>query len=193
MISPQRRREATIIGAAALAVTDRAARAAAAVDGADALSPSAVAALEAMRHFLVDPTLEQLRSVLGLTHSGAVRLVDRLCDAGLAQRVPGPDARSRVVRLTLAGEERASSIELARTSAVDALARGLSAAERATLVDLLSTVLGNVVATKDVGAWTCRLCDIHACGRPAGRCPAANAASRRFGSAADPGRDAADS
>ena len=34
-----------------------------------------------------------------------------------------------------------------------------------------------LVRTKDGGAWTCRLCDLDACGRPAGRCPAANAAA----------------
>ncbi|MGV2386825.1 MAG UNVERIFIED_CONTAM: MarR family transcriptional regulator, partial [Thermobifida fusca] len=80
-------RVANVLGALALAVTDRTSAAIAAAAG---QSVSAAAALSAMHHFLDRPTLDQLRRVLGLTHSGAVRLVDRLVDAGLVTRGPGP-------------------------------------------------------------------------------------------------------
>jgi DNA-binding MarR family transcriptional regulator len=176
-----RLRDATILGAAALAVTDRAMTAAASED---ALSPSTAAALSALRHFLNDATLDQLRSVLGLTHSGTVRLVDRLCDSGLTTRGPGSDGRSRIVRLTERGAEIADEVTEERLSAIDALTTGLSTAEKRTLVELLGRVLANVVATKDGGAWTCRLCSVSACGRERGLCPTANAASERFGPAA---------
>jgi hypothetical protein len=45
-------------------------------------SDSASAALSALYHFPGRPTVDRLGQVLGLTHSGAVRLVDRLADAG---------------------------------------------------------------------------------------------------------------
>ena len=44
--------------------------------------------------------------------------------------------------------------------------------------------MANLVAAKEGGGWICRLCDLQACGRPQGECPAANAARARYG---DPG------
>lgn len=181
MIPAERLRDATILGAAALAITDRSV---AAAQSPDAPSASAAAALSALRHFLDGATLDQLGSVLGLSHSGAVRLVDRLCESGLAQRGPGSDGRSRCVTLTEWGTRLADEITAARLGVIDALTAGLSATERRTLVELAGRVLANAVATKDHGAWTCRMCSISACGRERGLCPAANAATKRFGSAA---------
>jgi DNA-binding MarR family transcriptional regulator len=177
----ERERHATVLGAAALAITDRAAAALATVTTPTA---SAAAAVSAMRHFLERPTLDQLRRVLGLTHSGAVRLIDRLCEAGLTERHVGRDGRSREVVLTASGERLADEITAARLAALDGLTAGLTETEQRTLVDLLGRVLANVVDTKNEGAWTCRLCDTLACGRRDGLCPAANAATRRFGGAA---------
>src|SRR4029079_1367933 len=57
----------------------------------------------------------------------------------------------------------------------------LSPDDHRALHDLTSRLVAALVRTKDGGAWTCRLCDLDACGRPAGRCPAANAAAERFG------------
>jgi rubrerythrin len=37
------------------------------------------------------------------------------------------------------------------------------------------------VRNKDGGAWICRLCDLEACDRAAGRCPTANAAAAKYG------------
>ena len=68
-------RQANLLGALALVITDQSAQAVAAAAG---QSVSAAAALSALHHFLDRPTLDQLHKVLGLTPSGAVRLVDRL-------------------------------------------------------------------------------------------------------------------
>ncbi len=181
MKKSERLRHATVVGAASLAIADRAS---AAATSQDAPSASAAAALSALRHFLHDATLDQLRNVLGLTHSGTVRLVDRLCRYGLATRAPGSDGRSRRVSLTERGAQLADEITAERLSAIDTLTEGLSTVEVETLVELLGRVLANVVATKDGGAWTCRLCSVSACGRERGLCPAANAATERFGAAA---------
>ena len=104
-------RQANLLGALALVITDQTAEAVAAAAG---QSVSAAAALSALHHFLDRPTLDQLRKVLGLTPSGAVRLVDRLADAGLVTRGTGDDGRSRSVVLTEAGKRVAQQITAAR-------------------------------------------------------------------------------
>jgi DNA-binding MarR family transcriptional regulator len=171
-------RQANVLGALALVITDQTAQTVAAVAG---QSVSAAAALSALHHFLDRPTLDQLRKVLGLTHSGAVRLVDRLVDAGLVTRGAGDDGRSRSIALTDAGRQVAERLATARAALLtDALA-GLSATERQTLHTLMGRVMANIVDRKDGGAWICRLCDLDACGRAAGHCPAANAAAVKYG------------
>lgn len=170
--------EANVLGALAQAVADHSERTVAATGG---HSPSAVAALCALHEFLDRPTLDQLRRVLGLTPSGAVRLVDRLADAGLVTRGPGADRRSRAVELTDEGRRVAADLAATRARTLEGLLDGLSGNERTTLHALLGRVMANVVAAKDGGPWICRLCDLTACGRSDGHCPAANAAARRYG------------
>jgi hypothetical protein len=77
-------------------------------------------------------------------------------------------------------------VTAARAAAVAGLLSGLEPDDHQNLHRLSASLMAALVATKDGGAWTCRLCDLHACGRPAGRCPAANAAAARF--AAQPRR-----
>jgi DNA-binding MarR family transcriptional regulator len=169
---------ANVLGAFALAVDDRAALAVAQAGG---LTGTDAAAVSALYHFLDRPTLDRLRAVLGLTHSGAVRLVDRLSDAGLVTREPGMDGRSRSVRLTPAGREAAEAMTAARAATLTELIRGLSTRQRSDLTVLLAQLMAGVVAGKDGGAWICRLCDTTACGRAEGRCPTANAAADKYG------------
>jgi DNA-binding MarR family transcriptional regulator len=170
-------RQANLLGALALVVTDQTAQAVAATAG---QSASAAAALSALHHFLDRPTLDRLRKVLGLTPSGAVRLVDRLADAGLVTRGQGDDGRSRSVALTEAGERVAEQITAARAALLTDALGGLSPAERQTLHTLMGRVMANIVHSKDGGAWICRLCDLDACGRAAGQCPTANAAAAKY-------------
>jgi DNA-binding MarR family transcriptional regulator len=171
-------REANVLGALALVVADQTARTVAAATG---QSASAAAALSALHHFLNRPTLDQLRKVLGLTPSGAVRLVDRLADAGLVTRGAGDDGRSRSIALTEAGERAAEQVTATRAALLTDALDGLSPTERQTLHALMGRVMANIVHSKDGGAWTCRLCDVNACGRAAGHCPAANAAAAKYG------------
>ncbi len=88
------------------------------------------------------------------------------------------------VSLSPRGARLADEITTARLDAIDALTAGLSATEKRTLVELAGRILANVVATKDGGAWTCRMCSVSACGRERGLCPTANVATKRFGAAA---------
>ncbi len=170
-------REANLLGALAAAITDRASAAVAAAAG---QSLSAAAALSALHHFLDRPTLDQLRKVLGLTPSGAVRLVDRLEDAGLVTRGPGDDGRSRSVALTEEGREVAIRISAARAAVLSDVLDELSTSERDKLHSLMGRLMASIVSGKDGGAWICRLCDLDACGRASGQCPAANAAAAKY-------------
>ena len=78
---------ANVLGAVALAV---AGQIPVTVTPGGGRSDSSAAALSALYHFPGPPTVDRLGQVLGLTHSGAVRLVDRLAGAGLVERAPGP-------------------------------------------------------------------------------------------------------
>ena len=173
--------EANVLGALSLAVSDQIANTVAAATG---LSGTAVAALSALHEFLDRPTVDQIRRVLGLTPSGAVRLIDRLADAGLVARGPGKDGRTRAVILTRAGRTAAAAAAEARLGYLTDSLSTLTPSERATLGSLLDRVMTTVVDRKDGGAWICRQCDLAACQRADGRCPAMNAAmARRAGSA----------
>lgn len=169
--------EANVLGALSLVITDLTAEAVAAAGG---QSVSAAAALSALDQFLDRPTLDQLRRVLGLTPSGAVRLVDRLAGAGLVERGPGSDGRTRSVVLTDAGRRAAERIAEARADLLTGFLDELSPTDRRDLHRLLGRVMATVVRAKDGGAWICRLCDLTACGRPAGHCPAATAAAAKY-------------
>lgn len=177
---------ANVLGALALIVTDRTDNAIAAAAG---QSVTAAAALSALHHIVSRPTVDAIGRVLGLSPSGAVRLVDRLAAAGYVTRGPGPDGRSRSVALTRKGQRAAGRVSAARADVLATALSGLSTVEREQLHGLLGRVLGALVTEKvdtapGEGGWTCRLCDTAACGRPNGACPAANAAEtakRRIG------------
>jgi DNA-binding MarR family transcriptional regulator len=174
-----------VLGAVALAVADQVS---VAVTPPGGRSDSAAAALSALFHILDQPTVDQLCRVLGLTHSGGVRLLDRLAGAGLVERGPGADGRSRSVRLTAAGRRAALRVSDRRIDYLTSLLADLSPAQTHALHDLLGRVMGQVVSHKEGGAWICRMCELRACGRDAGICPAANAAAVKFGTQAPGGQ-----
>ena len=171
-------REANVLGAIALVVTDRTSDAVSAAAG---QSLTAATALSALHQFLEQPTIDMLRRVLGLTPSGTVRLVDRLAEAGYVTRGPGADGRTRSVRLTRKGQRVAARIAAERAAVLSTALSDLSPTERAALPGILDRILAALVRDKldrgVGGGWTCRLCDTNACGRPLGRCPAANTAA----------------
>jgi MarR family transcriptional repressor of emrRAB len=158
----------------------------AALEDASGLAGSAALALLALEEFLDDAHVGRLAEVLGLTHSGAVRLVTLLEAEGFAERRPGADRRRVEVRLTPAGRRTAAAARGARDAVVRETTSGLSAAESARLEVLLSRLVEARVAARvvrrraegDSPAWWCRTCDFSACGRPEGRCPAQVTAQR---------------
>ncbi|MET0864051.1 MAG: MarR family transcriptional regulator [Nakamurella sp.] len=168
---------ANVLGALALVITDQSAAAMAA--GTD-LSASAASAVSALAEFLDQPTLDELRKVVGLTPSGVVRLVDRLADAGLVSRGAGSDGRSRAIILTERGRAVAGELRIARLASLQGMLTGLTDDEQETLHTLLGRVMGTIVEQKSGGAWICRQCDLAACERAAGHCPAQVAAKKKY-------------
>jgi DNA-binding MarR family transcriptional regulator len=159
-----RARTANLLGALALAAAERL----------DASSDTA--AVVSLVTTLDGASQDTLGRVLGLTQTGAVRLVDRLVRAGLVERAAGPDARTRAIRATEAGRRHADRTLRARGDALGSLLAPLDAAERKHLTALLEKLLGSITHGRDDAWHICRLCDPVACGHDDGRCPVTQAA-----------------
>ena len=173
---------ANVLGALSLVVADRMN---AAVEAVAALGPSAPAALAALHEFLDGGSVTQLSSVLGLSHSGTVRLVDRLAVEGLVERIGAQDGRAVSVVLTSSGRRVALRIRQARSKALTSALSALTSDE----VDNLAAALDKMLTTITLARarersarphgrpqpWLCRLCDFAACGRSEGNCPVNNA------------------
>ena len=143
-------RAGNLLGALSLAIADRTSDA---VGDAARQSQTAAIALSALHHFLDDPSVDLLRQVLGLTPSGAVRLVDRLQEAGYVTRRPGRDARSVSVRLTASGRRAAERVSNARAQLLQDTLSDLTPAERQALEDLLSRVLAGMIRGPGAVRW----------------------------------------
>jgi DNA-binding MarR family transcriptional regulator len=180
--SSSRQHTANVLGALSLAVADRMNTA---VESIAALGPSAPAALAAMHEFADGGSVTQLSSVLGLTHSGTVRLVDRLAAEGLVERVGAEDGRAVSVVLTGDGRRMAAQILQAREQSLSGALAGLSPEEVDSLAAALDTMLTTVTLARAEERsartsdrprpWLCRLCDFTACGRSEDNCPVNNA------------------
>jgi DNA-binding MarR family transcriptional regulator len=170
-------RAANLTGALSLVIADQAADA---VTEAAGRSESAAAALSALLHFLDRPSVDLLRQVLGLTSSGAVRLLDRLEESGYVARGPGADGRSASVTLTEQGRLAAQRVSDARATVLEGALAVLSPAERADFERLAGRVLVGMMRGPGAVRWICRLCDIGVCRGAEGGCPLGNAARERY-------------
>ena len=176
----QPNRLVNLLGALALALTDRMR---VATEEAAGLSGAAPLAIVALQQFLGGARTEDLAQALGITHSGAVRLVDKLVAAGLVERRAGVDGRSGSIVLTTTGRQTSRRISQARAHAVEDVIADLDAGHRQALEPLIAQLVATEAthrlrareAGDPPGGWLCRQCDFKACERPAGRCPAASA------------------
>ncbi len=183
-MSREHDRLANLLGAVATGITD------AAVDDVASeadLDSTASAALVAMLDLAPSGSVRTLSRLIGISHSGTVRLVNRLCQAGLVERAAGPDARTISITLTRRGHHAARRIRRARHAAVTATLSGLSERQREQLSTICEALIANLTAARlaarragrpPSGGALCRMCDPRACGRPDGDCPAAQAASQ---------------
>lgn len=149
-----------VVGALALALADNIRRAA------DARAPEPGQAAAAINLVRFDPGIgiERLRRALGLSHPGAVRLVDRLVEDGMIVRgAASHDRRAVALSLTKSGEDIARAIAEERQSGLSRALAALAPDERASLGALAGKLLRNLVGDEDDAYATCRLCDRDVC------------------------------
>jgi DNA-binding MarR family transcriptional regulator len=155
--------EVNAFGALALEVADRVQQAG------TPHGASLSAALAALHGLAGGRSIDVLAKVVGLSHSGAVRLADRLAAAGLAERRVGADGREVALQLTPEGRRAARRVLARREAAIEQVLAPLSSAERATLTTLHERLIQRLTLSQQERRRVCRLCDTDACGRD---CPA---------------------
>jgi len=162
-------RTANLLGALSLLAADR-------VREATGAEPTWSAALVSLQTMTDGGSIDDLRRVLGLSHSGGVRVVKALSRAELVELRRDPDdGRAVQVRLTEQGAAAATRIRAARLEALDSLLDELDPAARDQLDALLAKALAAATGDRDDARHICRLCDPGVCGHPE-RCPVTRAA-----------------
>jgi MarR family transcriptional repressor of emrRAB len=152
-------RTANLLGVVGLAVADSIER-----TGLDILNhagetPAAVVVIG----YGLGPSNEELRRILGLSHPGSVRLVDRLVADGLVERRIGRDKRAIALYLTEKGIVLREELLYGRIAAIRSFLTGLTEAEQETLGTLLHKMLSSMETTDLERCNLCRLCDDRVC------------------------------
>ena len=135
-----------------------------AFDEACAVGDSAPAAM-ILIHENPDTRIEALARYLELSHSGTVRLVDRLVEAGWVAREACEDKRAVVLVLTKSGAKVAERLLDGRRKSLAKALHGISGADRKVLERLVPQMLNNLVTDKTAADHVCRYCDTKACER----------------------------
>ena len=165
------------LGAMALTLSDGIREAAEAATGMAGGLPAALVSLE---EWADGSSVEVLADAMRVSHSRAVRVVDRLQAAGLARREPDPsDGRRALVRLEPAGRALAERALEARARVLAAAVAELAGPDLRDLERLLGALLDATTVDTRAARGTCRLCDAHTCGHYEGTCPVSRAADRR--------------
>lgn len=150
---------ANLLGALSLAVMDRIEQGARDIIGHGGETPAALVVIG----YGPGITNDKLRRILGRSHSGTVRLVDRLVSDHLVERRPGKDGREVALYLTAKGAARRKDLLLSRISAVKSLLDVLSPAETKRLGTLIRRLLAKQ-DTSEMDRFTiCRMCDDRVC------------------------------
>ena len=163
-------REANLLGALGLAIADRLAD--------PDTGRSASEALVALHGRRAGSTIDAVARITGLTHSGTVRLVDRLAKAELVERRQGADQRSVALYLTPPGRRAAREVLARRDARMQSLLALLTDGQRSAMMAATEQILRELGAGADAERRLCRLCDTEACRRPRGECPVVS--RRRF-------------
>ena len=109
------------------------------------------------------PSNDQLRRILGLSHPGAVRLLDRLVADGLVERRPARDRRAVALFLTEQGHAVRETLLAERLAAIKPLLSPLSEAEEEALAALLSRLLASLPSSDLERCQLCWMCDDRVC------------------------------
>lgn len=109
-------------------------------------------------------SIDMLSKVLGLTHSGAVRLTNTLEDEKLVQRhKSGDDARTVVLRVTTKGRKRADDVLQTREKVTAQILNTLTDEQKAALTPVLEVALGALTDDKKGARRICRMCNEKVC------------------------------
>ena len=119
-------------------------------------------------------TIDILSKVLGITHSGTVRLINTLEKEGLVERHKSPqDARSVVLCVTLDGRIRVESILKSREGVTSKLLESFDDNQKQDFLKLLEIAMSNLTDKEVEARRVCKLCNEGVC-RKFG-CPVENA------------------
>lgn len=150
---------ANLLGVVGLAVADRIEDTARHILSRVGETPAALVVIG----YGLGPSNDQLRRILGLSHPGSVRLVDRLVADGLVERRAGNDRRTIALYLTGRGAALREDLLRGRLAAIRPLLAPLTDTERETLTALLHKMLSSMETTDMQRRTLCRLCDDRVC------------------------------
>lgn len=159
MMSAMNDRTANLLGTVALAVTDRIESAARDILNRAGETPAALVVIG----YGTGPSNDKLRHILGLSHPGAVRLVDRLVADGLVERREGEDRRAIALYLTKRGKALRDKLLKGRLAAIRPLVAAFTDPEKETFAALLHKLLSSMDTTDMERRNLCRLCDDRVC------------------------------
>jgi len=150
---------ANLLGALSLAVMDRIEQGAREIIGRGGETPAALVVIG----YGQGMTNDTLRKILGLSHSGTVRLVDRLASDKLVERRPGKDGREVALHLTTKGAATRNELLISRISAVESLLDVMPPAKTKQLGALLHELLAKQDTSEFDRFAICRMCDDRIC------------------------------
>jgi DNA-binding MarR family transcriptional regulator len=110
-----------------------------------------------------------LSGALQLSHSGSVRVVDKLAQAGLVERRAGKDRRVVALHLTAAGQRRMQVVLRTRSKYLDSLLQSLDVRQQQQFTALIETLLYDMTTCDEHAEAMCRYCDEAVC--PQAHCP----------------------
>lgn len=149
---------ANLLGALGVALRDEQIRVMSEASGCDANTLSVLLAVFTR----TGSSVGDVAITAGLTHSGAVRVIDRLTTLGLVMRSVGEDRRFVALQCTDEGKAVARGVFAARRERLQEMVDALSSDDRTSLERIIATLLGGLPVTQ-ADAWRiCRLCE-HAC------------------------------
>ena len=152
-------RTANLLGALSLALVDRVEAAAREILDHGGETPAALVVIG----YGSGLSNDMLRRILGLSHPGAVRLVDKLVTDGLVERGPGRDGRQVALHLTKRGRQVRLQLLASRLSAIGQVIGPLDLSEQKALADLLHKVLARMDTSEMQRFAICRMCDDRVC------------------------------
>ncbi|NPD16655.1 MarR family transcriptional regulator [Xinfangfangia sp. D13-10-4-6] len=108
-------------------------------------------------------TIGEVAEALSISHSGAVRLIDRLERDGLVGKRPGADARTMLVELSSEGMAQRKIALRKRGAVLDRAVSLLDAQDEELLGRTLDKLLRGLLTRPEHGYRYCRMCDEDKC------------------------------